>query len=78
MTNANKYKFKYINKKKERSVADEYYDIPITLKMVISVKGKDREEASEKLYNLTEKEVIKLVSEQIDFVGDNIDISLPH
>jgi hypothetical protein len=56
----------------------EYYDIPITLKMVISVKGKDREEASEKLYNLTEKEVIKLVSEQIDFVGDNIDISLPH
>jgi len=59
-------------------VTDEYYDIPITLKMVISVKGKDREEASEKLYNLTEKEVIKLVSEQIDFVGDNIDISLPH
>ena len=56
----------------------ECYDIPITLKMVISVKGKDREEASEKLYNLTEKEVIKLVSEQIDFVGDNIDISLPH
>ena len=56
----------------------EYYVIPITLKMVISVKGKDREEASEKLYNLTEKEVIKLVSEQIDFVGDNIDISLPH
>jgi len=56
----------------------EYYDIPITLKMVISVKGKDREEASEKLYNLTEKEVIKLVSEQIDFVGDNIGISLPH
>jgi len=59
-------------------VTDEYYDIPITLKMVISVKGKDREEASEKLYNLTEKEVIKLASEQIDFVGDNIDISLPH
>lgn len=59
-------------------MADEYYDIPITLKMVISVKGKDREEASEKLYNLTDKEVIKLVSEQIDFVGDNIDISLPH
>jgi len=59
-------------------VTDEYYDIPITLKMVISVKGKDREEASEKLYNLTDKEVIKLVSEQIDFVGDNIDISLPH
>jgi hypothetical protein len=59
-------------------VTNEYYDIPITLKMVISVKGKDREEASEKLYNLTEKEVIKLVSEQIDFVGDNIDISLPH
>ena len=56
----------------------EYYDIPITLKIVISVKGKDLEEASEKLYNLTEKEVIKLVSEQIDFVGDNIDISLPH
>ena|GEM_PF-1070922 len=59
-------------------MTNEYYDIPITLKMVISVKGKDREEASEKLYNLTEKEVIKLVSEQIDFVGDNIDISLPH
>ena len=59
-------------------MTDEYYDIPITLKMVISVKGKDREEAGEKLYNLTEKEVIKLVSEQIDFVGDNIDISLPH
>ena len=59
-------------------MTDEYYDIPITLKMVISVKGKDREEASEKLYNLTEKEVIKLVREQIDFVGDNIDISLPH
>ena len=59
-------------------MTDEYYDIPITLKMVISVKGKDREEASEKLYNLTEKDVIKLVSEQIDFVGDNIDISLPH
>ena len=59
-------------------MTDEYYDNPITLKMVISVKGKDREEASEKLYNLTEKEVIKLVSEQIDFVGDNIDISLPH
>ena len=59
-------------------MADKYYNIPITLKMVISVKGKDREEASEKLYNLTEKEVIKLVSEQVDFVGDNIDISLPH
>ena len=59
-------------------MTDEYYDIPITLKIVISVKGKDLEEASEKLYNLTEKEVIKLVSEQIDFVGDNIDISLPH
>ena len=56
----------------------EYYDIPITPKIVISVKGKDLEEASERLYNLTEKEVIKLVSEQIDFVGDNIDISLPH
>jgi len=59
-------------------VTDEYYDIPITLKIVISVKGKDREDASEKLYNLSEKEVIKLVSEQIDFIGDNIDISLPH
>ena len=59
-------------------MTDEYYDIPITLKIVISVKGKDREDASEKLYNLSEKEVIKLVSEQIDFIGDNIDISLPH
>jgi hypothetical protein len=56
----------------------EYFDIAIDLKMVISVRGKDRQEAEAKLEKLSEKEIIKLVSEQIDFVGDNLNMTLLH
>jgi hypothetical protein len=57
---------------------DEYFDIAIDLKMVISVKGKDRDEAEAKLEKLSEKEIIKLVNDQIDFVGDNLNMTLLH
>jgi len=57
---------------------DEYFDIAIDLKMVISVKGKDRDEAEAKLEKLSEKEIIKLVNDQIDFVSDSIDFSVKH
>jgi len=46
----------------------DYYDIPITLNVVVSVKAESEEQAAEKLYSLDDSEVVQLLAEQVDFV----------
>ena len=51
------------------TMSDEYYDVPITFKAVISVSAKDRREAEERLYSMDDKDLICLLSEQVQFIG---------
>ena len=48
---------------------EDYYDVPITFKAVISVPAKDRREAEERLYSMDDEDLICLLSEQVQFIG---------
>tara|TARA_R110002126_G_scaffold129277_1_gene272069 strand:- start:196 stop:372 length:177 start_codon:yes stop_codon:yes gene_type:complete len=50
-------------------MSDEYYDVPITFKAVISISAKDRREAEEQLYSMDDEELLCLLSEQVHFIG---------
>lgn len=46
----------------------EYYDVPITLNVVIAVTGKSKREAEEKLYRMDDEDLICLLAEQVHFM----------
>jgi hypothetical protein len=56
----------------------DYYDIPITLNVVISVKAETEEKAAEKLYLLEDSDIVELLVEQIHFIGDEFDSTTSH
>jgi hypothetical protein len=49
-------------------MSNEYYDVPITFKAVISVSAKDRREAEERLYSMDDGDLICLLAEQVHFM----------
>ena len=48
---------------------EEYYDVPMTLNVVISVNAEDERAAVEKLYSMDDEDLICLLAEQVHFVG---------
>ena len=46
----------------------EYYDVPITLNVVIAVKSETKREAEEKLYAMDDEDLICLLAEQVHFM----------
>jgi len=50
-------------------MSNEYYDIPLTLEVVMSVKGETEQEAQEKLYAMDDEDLICLLAEQVHFAG---------
>jgi hypothetical protein len=50
-------------------MSDEYYDLPITFKAVISVSAKTKREAEERLYSMDDEDLICLLAEQVHFIG---------
>jgi len=50
-------------------MSDEYYDIPITLNVVISVKEESKTKAAERLYAMDDEDLICLLAEQVHFVN---------
>jgi hypothetical protein len=56
----------------------DYYDIPITLNVVISVKAEDEEQAAEKLYLMEDSDIVELLVEQVHFIGGEFDSMTSH
>ncbi len=56
----------------------DYYDIPMTLNVVISVKAESEEKAAEKLYLLEDSAIVELLVEQVHFIGDEFDSTTSH
>lgn len=59
-------------------MSKDYYDVPMTLHVVISVSAETEEEAVEKLYAMEDNEVIDLIQEQSDFINDDFTSSTAH
>lgn len=51
------------------SMSEEYYDIPMTLNVVISVHAETEREAQERLYAMDDEDLICLLAEQVHFIG---------
>jgi len=56
----------------------DYYDIPITLNVVISVKAESEEQAAEKLYLMEDSDIVELLVEQVHFIGGEFDSMTSH
>ena len=54
-------------------MSNEYYDVPITFNAVISVSAKTKREAEERLYSMDNEDLICLLSEQVHFIGMDVD-----
>lgn len=52
-------------------MSDEYYDVPMTLNVVIAVQGETEKEAFEKLYSMDDEDLICLLASQVHFAGMN-------
>ncbi len=50
-------------------MSEEYYDVPMTLNVVIAVSAEDEYKAIEKLHAMDEADLICLLAEQVHFVG---------
>ena len=59
-------------------MSKDYYDVPMTLQVVISVSAESEEEAMEKLYAMGDAEVIDLIQEQSGFISDDLTSSTAH
>ena len=56
----------------------DYYDVPMTLHVVISVQAEDEVAAKEKLYSMDDAEVVELLSEQVGFINGDFDNMTAH
>jgi hypothetical protein len=56
----------------------DYYDVPMTLQIVIAVSAENEEEAIEKLYLMEDTEVIQLLQEQSGFISDDFTSTTAH
>jgi len=57
---------------------DEYYDIPLTLKVIISVKAESKDQAKKKIEDISNSELLEIVKEQSVFFDDNFENGLAH
>jgi len=48
-------------------MSNKHYDVPISLNIVVSVNAEDFEAAQEKLYGLSNEELITLLADQVAF-----------
>lgn len=56
----------------------DYYDVPMTLQIVIAVSAKSEEEAIAKLYAMEDTEVIQLLQEQSGFISEDFTSTTAH
>jgi len=59
-------------------MACDYYDIPMTLQIVVAVSAENEEQAVEKLYSMDDTEVIQLLQEQSGFISDESTSNTAH
>ena len=53
----------------KKKMSKEYYDVPMTLHVVIAVSAEDEQKAIEKLHTMADDELICLLAAQVHFVG---------
>jgi len=56
----------------------DYYDIPMTLNIIIAVSATSEEEAMEKLYAMEDAEVVQLLQEQSGFINEDFTSATSH
>ena len=56
----------------------DYYDIPMTLNIIIAVSADSEEEAMEKLYAMEDAEVVQLLQEQSGFINEDFTSATAH
>ena len=59
-------------------MSKDYYDVPMTLQVIIAVSAESEEEAMEKLYTMGDTEVIDLIQEQYGFISEDLTSSTAH
>jgi len=57
---------------------ERYYDIPLTLKVIISVNAESKDQAKEKIMNLPSGDLLEIVKEQSVFFDEDIQGRLAH
>ena len=57
---------------------EKYYDIPLTLKVIISVKAESKDEAKKKIINISDSDLLELVKEQSVFLDEDLESGLAH
>ena len=62
----------------ESRMSSDYYDVPLTLNVIIAVKAKSEEEAMAKLYAMEDNEVVQLLQEQSGFISEDFTESTTH
>lgn len=59
-------------------MSKKYHDASVSLQVVISVESKSKEDAQKKLVQLSNEEIIKLVTEQMSFIDERFSQSALH
>jgi hypothetical protein len=57
---------------------NDYYDIPMTLNIIIAVSATSEEEAMEKLYAMEDAEVVQLLQERSGFINEDFTSATSH
>ena len=57
---------------------EKYYDIPLTLEVIISVKAESKDQAKKKIVDIPNSELLEIVKEQSVFFDDNFESCLAH
>jgi|SaaInlStandDraft_3_1057020.scaffolds.fasta_scaffold300541_1 hypothetical protein len=56
----------------------KYYDIPLTLRVIISVKAESKDQAKKKIVDTPNSELLEIVKEQSVFLDDDLESGLAH
>ena len=59
-------------------MSEKYHDASVSLQVTVSVKANSRADAQKQLEKLSNEEIIKLLNEQISFIGDKFDQIVAH
>jgi hypothetical protein len=59
-------------------MSKKYHDASVSLQVTISIESKSKADAQKKLEQLSNEEVIKLVTEQMPFIDEKFNQQLAH
>ena len=57
---------------------EKYYDIPLTLKVIISVKAESKDQAKRKVVDIPNSELLEIIKEQSVFLDEDLESGLAH